>query len=132
MTIAIIDDSLPIRLMIIACLETLVDEYDNTLEFVSGQEALEYFQTSDADLIFCDLNMPKMTGHELMEKLHHLKGQSYLSRVVIVTGEEGLSYQEKFKAMGIYQYIKKPIQPSSFLHRIRPLIERIKRTKKSA
>ncbi len=132
MTIAIIDDSVPIRLMIIASLETLLNEHDELVEFTSGEEALEYLTVSSADLIFCDLNMPEMDGYELMERLYKDKGGAYMSRAVMVTGEEDRSFQEQFKALGIYQFIKKPIQPSSFLHHIRPFVERIRRTKEGA
>jgi len=127
MKIAIVDDSSSVRMMISVCLEELGINEDEMYEFASGVEALEDFQTQSYDLIFCDLHMPQMNGDILVKRiqqdLEHIKH----ARIVLVSGEEDASYKQTFKALGVHQFIKKPIQPASFLHHIRPLIEKIKR-----
>src|SRR5690606_32947414 len=52
----------------------------------NGIEALEYLKTEDQlppDLIFLDLNMPKMNGWEFLEQYKHL-GIGQKARVLIV------------------------------------------------
>ena len=127
MKIAIVDDSSSVRMMISICLEELGIAEGDIIEFSSSLQALEDFDTNFYDLIFCDLHMPNMNGDVLVEKIHkhikHLKS----ARIVMVSGEEDPNYKMTFKAFGVHQFIKKPIQPSSFLHHIKPLIEKIKR-----
>lgn len=58
--------------------ETLMDIFNELgyknkiIYFTDGQEALEYLTTSDRKpfLILSDINMPKLTGFELREKIY--------------------------------------------------------------
>jgi CheY-like chemotaxis protein len=128
MKIAIVDDSMSVRMMISISLEELGVQDDEVVEFMTAIEALDDFSTNYYDLIFCDLHMPKMSGFELIEKistdLTHLKK----SKIIMVTGEENIKYKEKFKKLGVHNFIKKPIHPPVFMHHIKPLIEKIQRT----
>jgi len=130
MKIAIVDDSLSVRMMISISLEELGVQEDEVKEFVTAVDALKDFSENYYDLIFCDLHMPEMDGFELIQKisenLEHLKD----TKIVMVTGEEDISYKEKFKNHGIHNFIKKPIHPPVFMHHIKPMIEKIRRDSK--
>jgi CheY-like chemotaxis protein len=127
MKIAIVDDSSSVRMMISVCLEDLGIEEDEITEFSSSLQALEDFDTNFYDLIFCDLHMPNMNGDILVEKIHKHIEHLQSARIVMVSGEEDPNYKKTFKSFGVHQFIKKPIQPASFLHHIKPLIQKIKR-----
>jgi len=127
MKVAIVDDSSSVRMMISVCLEELGVHEDEMYDFVSGVEALADFKTEFYDLIFCDLHMPEMNGDALVEKIHQDLDHLDKARIILVSGEEDGSYKKTFKTFGVHQFIKKPIQPASFLHHIKPLIEKIRR-----
>ena len=127
MKIAIVDDSMSVRMMIVISLDEMgIDTYD-IREFSTAVEALDSFANDYYDLIFCDLNMPEMSGLKLIKQissdLKHLKK----SKIVIVTGEEDISYKEDFKCLGVHNFIKKPIHPPMFIHLIKPIVEKIQR-----
>jgi CheY-like chemotaxis protein len=76
--------------------------------FANGEEALEYIQTTDEIpfLIISDLNMPKMNGHELREKINasaHLrkKATPFVFRTGSIT-ETDVSKSYELSAQGFF------------------------------
>jgi len=132
MKIAIVDDSMSVRMMILVSLDEMGIEASDITEFSMATQALEDFENSYYDLIFCDLNMPEMSGLELMQKVRSELKHIQKSKIVIVTGEEDVTYKEDFKALGVHNFIKKPIHPPAFIHLIKPLVEKIKRYEQRA
>ena len=128
MKIAIVDDSSSVRMMINICLDELGVEEEDIIEFSSAYSALEDFKINFYDLIFCDLHMPEMNGDALVEDIYNYITHLKASRIIMVSGEEDSNYKLKLKKLGVHQFIKKPIQPTSFYHHVRPFIEKIKRT----
>jgi CheY-like chemotaxis protein len=125
--IAVVDDSSSVRLMISMCLSELDVQEDEVYEFASAVEAIKEFHEHYYDVIFCDLNMPEMDGYDLIKAIYHEYPHLDSSRIVMVSGEEDASYKKVFKEFGVHHFIKKPIQPQSFLHHVRPLIARVRR-----
>jgi CheY-like chemotaxis protein len=129
MKIAIVDDSMSVRMMIVISLDELgLDPYD-CVEFPTAVEALEAFKDTYYDLVFCDLNMPEMSGLELVKHISVELECMKKTKIVIVTGEEDITYKENFKALGVHNFIKKPIHPPVFMHLIKPLVQKIQRDK---
>ncbi|MDF1880300.1 response regulator [Sulfurimonas sp. MAG313] len=129
MKIAIVDDSRSVRLMISICLEDLEVDAADIYEFNSAAAAYDDFQDNFYDLIFCDLHMPEMNGDELVEKIHHYVSHLGSSRVIMISGEENPDYKTRLKALNVHQFIKKPIKPESFMHHVKPYIQRLRRNK---
>jgi len=123
--IAIVDDSTSVRMMIKICLDDLGVQDDHIYEFSSAIEALNDFQNNNYDLVFCDLHMPEMNGDELVEKISASMQHIKMADIVIVSGEEGSEYKHVFKKFGVDKFIKKPIKTPSFIHHIKPLIDKI-------
>jgi CheY-like chemotaxis protein len=67
----------------------------------NGIEALEYLQKENCippDIIFLDLNMPKMNGWEFLEKYKHLsKEQKAKALIIILTTSANPEHIEKAK-----------------------------------
>lgn len=127
MKIAIVDDSSSVRMMISLCLEDLDVQENEIFEFASAIEALKDFSQNYYDLIFCDLHMPQMDGYELIKTIYTKFPNFESSRIVMVSGEEDASYKKILKEFDVHHFIKKPIQPSIFIHHIKPLVEKVKR-----
>lgn len=79
----------------------IVDDFENTrwivqqilqkepeLEIITaenGQDALNYFDGSDVDLLITDLNMPKMDGIELTRQVRIIEKYKYIPIIMLTT-----------------------------------------------
>jgi two-component system response regulator YesN len=63
------------------------------------------------DLIFVDINMPKMDGLALIEKLNELDGEFL---VIVITGYNDFEYAQKALRLGVFDYFLKPIMEDPF------------------
>ena len=127
MKIAIVDDSSSVRMMINICLNELDVQSEDIYEFSSAALALEDFQINFYDLIFCDLHMPEMNGDALVEEIFNYISHLKSSRIIMISGEEDPNYKTRLKKLGVHQFIKKPVHPTSFNHHVRPFIAKILR-----
>ena len=78
-----------------------------------GQEALARLHDTDIDLVLLDINMPRMDGFELLERM---RTENFLNRIPVVmcstsTYEEDIS---KAKNLGACGYLTKPPDLSQF------------------
>jgi CheY-like chemotaxis protein len=88
----------------------------------SGDEALELLGTDDpADvvLVLSDINMPGMTGIELLRRV---KATPPPIPVCIMTAYDQADYRTKATAAGCDAYITKPIDFAQLRDRIRSLV----------
>jgi len=75
----------------------------------NGFEALSALQDQRFDLILMDVSMPALDGIGAAEKIRNLAGDQRNIPIVAVTGitEEGA--RERFLAMGMNDYVPKPV-----------------------
>jgi PAS domain S-box-containing protein len=118
--ILLIDDELPIIKMIQQMLERL--GYRVTPR-TSSVEALELFRVRpDAfDLIITDMTMPNMTGTDLSEQI--LKVRPDIP-IVLCTGFSEFITEKKARAMGIREFVMKPVVKSKLSAVLRRLLEK--------
>ena len=94
------------------------------LEFAfSGQEALELLQTKeppDVVYIFSDINMPGMSGLELLDKV---KAQFPQIQVSMISAYGDNENYEKAINSGAKEFFTKPIDFSSLREEIQQLLE---------
>lgn len=84
----------------------------------NGVEALEVLQNSHVDLLFLDIEMPKLTGIQLLEQL------PYLPMVVMTTTKTDYAF-DAFQYQAV-DYLKKPIAPNRFMQAMDRVIEKVK------
>jgi two-component system LytT family response regulator len=85
----------------------------------SGEEAIQLIPQLDADLLFLDIQMPGMTGFELLERLDDLPA------VIFTTAYD--EYAIRAFEVAALDYLMKPIVPARLaaaLARVRPRAER--------
>ena len=78
--------------------------------FYNGFEAMEFFRTGKADLIFLDINMPKLTGFELLKSLHHPP------KVIVTSAHQEFALQGY--ELDISDYLLKPFSLDRFIKAI--------------
>ena len=118
-SIMIVDDEEPIRE---SCKEFIENYGYHVQTFSNGIEAFETFQTNPAkfDLIVTDMTMPGLTGDKLASKI--LKIQPDIP-IVLCTGFNENITQKKAIALGINQFIQKPLLSQDLLGLIRRILD---------
>jgi CheY-like chemotaxis protein len=89
----------------------------------NGKEALDMFGTSRYDLILMDVQMPVMSGLLAAEKIRGLETSSQLHvPIIAITANAMLGDMEQCLAVGMDDYISKPIDPEVLIEKITALI----------
>jgi DNA-binding NtrC family response regulator len=104
--ILIVDDESTARYGMRKALQTLHAEIE---EAADGKAALEKIQAFEPDLVLCDINMPNMSGIELLNRLPSLKLERDVEPLIIVVTAYG-SEKTAVEAMkaGAFDYLSKP------------------------
>lgn len=71
----------------------------------NGQEAIDFLQNQNADLILLDVFMPVMNGIETLKKIRELKIDS---EVIMITAANDTSTIEETMHLGVVDYLIKP------------------------
>jgi len=96
----------------------------NIIEAKNGEEALTILK-SDTDLpdvIFLDLNMPRMSGIEFLKILKADEVMKYLPTIILTTSENRADLLECYK-IGIAGYILKPLKYEDYEAKIRKVFD---------
>jgi putative two-component system response regulator len=88
----------------------------------SGDEALDRIRASPPDLVLLDVQMPGMSGHEVLGEIR-ARSETRLLPVVMLTG--AATRQEKLKAIdaGVTDFIAKPFVSEELTARVRSLVQ---------
>lgn len=96
--------------MILEGLKMIVDWSALGFEVVktakSATEALTYLENHEIDLLITDINMPEMSGIELV-KLAQLKKQDFFT--IILSGYQEFDFVKKGMQLGVKNYLVKPV-----------------------
>ncbi len=87
----------------------------------SGKEAISICETMSPVLIFLDVMMPEMDGYEVLKAFKSMKNVRDVP-VIMVTAKSGVEDVEAALDMGAVDYIRKPINKTEILARMRTSI----------
>jgi len=103
------DDPVNLKLMIY-----LLGAFGHTpLPAGGAAVALETMQTTQIDLVLCDIQMPGMDGFEFLRRLSEERRQK--PPVIGVTALAMVGDREKILSAGFDGYMTKPITPETFV-----------------
>jgi two-component system chemotaxis response regulator CheY len=125
--VLLVDDFEMARVMLRGALEDL--GFKNLEEAENGSVALMKLQTAIAEgrpyeLVFCDWNMPDMTGIEL---LHVCAEQADLKNlpIIMVTAQDERHHIVTALKAGAVDYIVKPISPAAFKKKVTHILDHL-------
>jgi chemosensory pili system protein ChpA (sensor histidine kinase/response regulator) len=104
-----IDDSLSVRKFAQMTLHGLGVEVTLAVDGVDGMTKL---REGSFDLVFTDLEMPRMHGFELIRELRFLPAYQDLP-IVVVTSRSGHKHQQQARTLGATEYLTKPFTAQS-------------------
>ncbi len=92
---------------------TILEKYVENNEFLKlkaiakdGKTALQKLQTNSYDLVLLDINLPQLSGIEIIDKLSHIP------HIIFVTTYD--TYAVKAFEIGAVDYLVKPVSPDRF------------------
>src|SRR5262249_5428277 len=74
-----------------------------------GQEGLVAILKEKPDLVLCDVDLPIMSGFEVLERLIDIAPRFGYMPFVFMTGQAGRKHELKGRQLGADDYIRKPI-----------------------
>jgi two-component system chemotaxis response regulator CheY len=118
--ILVVDDSKVMREMIIACLRALPDAHFT--QAASGLEAIERLSLSPFEIVILDLNMPDITGIEVLE---FVRAQDKLKQlpIIVVTTRGDEESRAAALAAGATLFMTKPFTPEEIATEAKRLLD---------
>lgn len=117
-TVLVVDDS---KFNLAVARDVLADTYDVQLAD-SGKKALEFLEEKEPSLILLDIQMPEMSGYDVMEVIHKHERWRKIP-VIFLTADRGEGTEEKCFDLGAVDYIGKPFIPQVMKRRVARTIE---------
>ena len=93
----------------------LTDEGYEVAVAADGHEAVALLSSFLPDLVLTDLNMPGLDGADVLVQV---KNVSPSTPVIIFTAETAIDAQRKAHALGVQDYLNKPLSLDEVLERI--------------
>jgi len=119
MRILVVDDFATMRRILKESLRQL--GFKNIIEAADGKAAADTLEKEDIGLILCDLNMPKMTGLQLLESLRSHQTPKDIPFIMITGLGQKEVVLEAVRA-GVSNYILKPFTPETLLAKIEAVL----------
>ena len=120
-SLMIVDDSATMRKIIMRTVQMSGLTFDQTKQAGNGVEALEKLSDGPVDIMLCDINMPEMSGIELVKKVRELDNCADM-KIVMVSTESSQELIDSVKADGANGFITKPFTPEKFHDELSPFM----------
>jgi len=119
--ILIVDDN-PANVLLLEALLNQAD-YKNVSSTTDPTEVAPLHQHENYDLILLDIQMPRMNGFEVMQKLKaHHDADDYLP-VLVLTAQTDMETRLRSLDLGARDFVTKPFQHAEVLQRIHNSLE---------
>lgn len=113
MKLLVADDEDSIRNGIIKYIQLHTDRFDQILGARNGAEAVEIIYRDHPDIMCLDVQMPVMTGIEVMEEAART---GVLPYTIVLSGYGEFEYCQKAMKYGAKDYLLKPVRSSDILN----------------
>ncbi|KAA9130963.1 response regulator [Marinihelvus fidelis] len=117
--VMVIDDSITMRKVTSRVLE---GNHFEVLTARDGMDALEQLQERTPDIMLCDIEMPRMDGYELLERV---RADTRLRDipVIMITSRAGKKHRERAERLGANAYLTKPYHEDELISEVGRLLE---------
>jgi len=120
-TLMIVDDSATMRKIIMRTVRMSGLEFDSTEEAGNGAEAIEKLKAGSVDIVLCDINMPEMSGTEMVKQARQLPNCKD-TKIIMVSTESSQELINGIMADGANGFITKPFTPEKFQEQLSPFM----------
>lgn len=121
MNILIVDDSATMRMIVIKSLRQAGFDTATVAEANGAKEALQKLAAGGVDLVLCDVNMPEISGIELVKVV---KKKMPTIPIVMVTTESSAEMKQQMLDAGANGIVTKPFPPEELQRVLKPLLKK--------
>jgi two-component system response regulator YesN len=107
----LVDDEKPIREKLKNNIDWKQEGYQ-IFSAVNGEEALEIIENEDIDILVTDIQMPKLSGINLIEKCRKINSKL---KIIVISGYAEFEYAQKSIRFGVNEYLLKPFRSQRLL-----------------
>ena len=118
--ILIVDDN-PANIEVLTTLLSM-EGYENIRKTTDSRDVLDFYLRYDPDLILLDLNMPYMSGFEVMEQLQQIVNNQVYLPILVLTADASDATKKKALAAGASDFLSKPFDLVEVSLRIQNLL----------
>jgi putative two-component system response regulator len=118
--ITVIDDE-PANVML---LERLLEQvgYTNISTFTNSNDGWEFVSKGKTDLLLLDLQMPNLSGFDILSKLQLVEDESSFFPVMVLTADATLATKRQTLALGAQDFLTKPFEAFEVALRVKNLL----------
>jgi two-component system chemotaxis response regulator CheY len=120
-SLMIVDDSATMRKIIMRTVGMSGLQFEQTEQAGNGNEAIEKLNASPVDIMLCDVNMPEMSGTDLVKKVRQMDSCND-TKIIMVSTESSQELIDSVMADGANGYITKPFTPEKFQEKLTPFM----------
>ena len=120
-SLMIVDDSATMRKIILRTVQASGLLFGQTVQVGNGAEALEKLGDGPVDIMLCDINMPEMSGMELVKKVREMDSCKD-TKIIMVSTESSQEFIDSVIADGANGFITKPFTPEKFQEKLSPFM----------
>jgi PAS domain S-box-containing protein len=99
--------------------QALLDESDHLIDIASdGEEGVEKYKNKKYDIVFMDLQMPKLNGFEATQQIRQWEKENHLPEtpIIAVSAQTLFNKDNKATKAGCNRYIEKPIKKNVLMN----------------
>lgn len=113
--VLVVDDQLVIRGAIRSALDKL-DRHFLVIEADTGEEALSIMNSAKVDIIFCDIQLPGISGPEALAHAYGNRDQRPF--MVLMSGKKGEAVHDMGRRIGVYEFMSKPFRAGDVIQAV--------------
>lgn len=118
--ILICDDSITNIMILSKLLES--EGYSHLTCLTDPTRVLPAMLESNFDLLLLDIEMPKMTGFEVMQQINESLVAQQLVPILVLTGKQGNDVRNKALQLGAQDFVNKPFDQTEVMLRVKNLL----------
>ncbi len=118
----VVDDSFVARDVITKVVYLSGVPVKEVFQAANGEEALGMLRSHQIDLVFSDINMPVMSGIELLDRMA-ADSVLKLVPVVVISTEGSATRIDQFMQKGARGYLRKPFTPEAIRKLLNSVLE---------
>jgi len=88
----------------------------------SGDAALQQLQSNEYDIIMLDIQMPGLSGFDVIKEYRKLHSVAGSVPIVVITGDATQEVYDECIQLGVSRFLLKPVDPGKLVHAIASLV----------
>ena len=122
-TVLVVEDNNLSQLMIKKLLTSCEQRVFNIKSVTDGKAAIEYVSQHEIDLMFLDVNIPKLSGLEVAKQIYLKRVAKNRFPIVAISGNLNDATISALEKMGVRDFVPKPFTKENFDLVVLPLLE---------